>query len=284
MENDIEKEIVVVYHDKCADGFTGAWVAHKKFGDTAQYIATEDRINPPSGLGGKHVYFIDYCYPQETMQEIAKNAKSLVILDHHKTGEAVVKSFDGSVYDVEHSGAYIAWKYFFPNEKVPKLVEYIEDGDLYKFTVTDSRTVLSYIYSLPYDFETFESIAQDLENGDGYQRIYSYGLILENLHTKEVASYIKKAEKVIFEGYTVYIVNAPHTVRNDVGHQLAMMQGPFSITFSYEKGHIKCSLRGDGTVDLSEIAGRYGGGGHKNASAFIVQVESPLPCVKRINE
>ncbi|HEY4504593.1 MAG TPA: DHHA1 domain-containing protein [Candidatus Paceibacterota bacterium] len=37
------------------------------------------------------------------------------------------------------------------------------------------------------------------------------------------------------------------------------------------------SLRGNGTVDLSKLAMKYGGGGHPNAAGFTLSFEANLP-------
>lgn len=35
-----EKSVAVFYHADCTDGFTGAWVAYRKFGAKADYVAS----------------------------------------------------------------------------------------------------------------------------------------------------------------------------------------------------------------------------------------------------
>jgi phosphoesterase RecJ-like protein len=43
------------------------------------------------------------------------------------------------------------------------------------------------------------------------------------------------------------------------------------------------SLRSDGTVDVSEIAKKYGGGGHIKAAGFVLDIGASLPW-KELNE
>src|SRR3990167_11323403 len=56
------KEIAVLYHGGCPDGFGGAYAAWKKFGDTAEYIPVKYGNTPPEGLAGREVYIVDFCY------------------------------------------------------------------------------------------------------------------------------------------------------------------------------------------------------------------------------
>ena len=59
------KNIVVLYHADCPDGFGGAWAAHKKLGEKAEYIGVHHNFLPPKGLDGKEIYMIDFVYPKE---------------------------------------------------------------------------------------------------------------------------------------------------------------------------------------------------------------------------
>lgn len=282
---EIKTDIVVIYHAKCSDGFGGAWAAWKKFGTDATYIAADDRDHYHVNLDGKIVYIIDYSYPLPVLLELEERAKKLVIIDHHLSARESVESIKEHVYDVDHSGAYLAWQYFFPGEKLPKLIDYIEDGDLYRFSLLDAKPLLAYIHVAPFDFAVFSRIAEDLEIPEGYAKILEQGTLLRTVHERQVEYFANKAELVLFEGYTIYAVNANNIVASDLGHVLSAKQGPFAIIFNYEKWGWKCSIRGDGSVDVSKIAQKYGGGGHHNASGFAIEATNhPLPGVLKIKE
>jgi len=55
-----EKNIAVLYHGGCPDGFGGAYAAWKKFGDDADYIPMKYNWPVPEKLDGKELYFIDF--------------------------------------------------------------------------------------------------------------------------------------------------------------------------------------------------------------------------------
>ena len=54
-----KKEIVILYHGGCPDGFGGAYAAWKKFGDAAEYIPVQHDRVVPEGLAGRKLFFID---------------------------------------------------------------------------------------------------------------------------------------------------------------------------------------------------------------------------------
>jgi len=286
MENiEITTDIVVIYHAKCSDGFGGAWVAYQKFGDSATYIPAEDRDHYHVNLDGKIVYIIDYSYPKEVLLDLEKKAKKLVIIDHHVSARENVSSINEHVFNNDHSAAYLAWEYFFPNEKIPKLIDYIEDGDLYRFSLLDAKPIIAYIHVSNFDFTVYSRISDELETESGYAKILEQGTLLRTVHERQVEYFANKAELVEFEGYTIYAVNANNIVASDLGHLLSTKHGPFALIFNYEKWGWKCSLRGDGSVDVSAIAGKYGGGGHHNAAGFAVESNShPLPGINKIKE
>ncbi len=77
-------------------------------------------------MEGRDITFIDFCFAREQMEELRKIAKGLTVLDHHEGTRDVATSFPG-VFDVDHSGAMIAWRYYHPDAPAPLLFEYLED-------------------------------------------------------------------------------------------------------------------------------------------------------------
>ena len=55
---------------------------------------------------------------------------------------------------------------------------------------------------------------------------------------------------------------------SEVGNAIAEKSGTFSLTFFIEDDMAICSLRSIGDYDVTPIALKFGGGGHKNAAGF----------------
>lgn len=160
-----QKKIAVFYHADCLDGFGGAYAAWKKFGDEAEYYPSKYGHEPlVEETSGKETYFIDFCYPQEVMDKILKSAASLVVLDHHEGIQEVVKSMPQHVYDSNRSGASIAWNYFHPNTPLPKLIQHMEDEDLYRFKMPDTRALGVYLSANDFSFPFWDKVATDLDD------------------------------------------------------------------------------------------------------------------------
>lgn len=274
--------IIVIYHGYCTDGFGAAYAAWKKFGNLATYIPRNRTEEPfdPNIFKNKEVYVVDYSFSREEMQSYEAVAESFVVIDHHLSAQKDVESLKSFIFNNGHSGAYLSWQYFHPTTKIPRLFEYISDADTWAHCLPDWKDVESFIYSNGeehFSFEHFSELHEVLETDDGFERAKLIGHMLVGAHNEKVLMYADIAELISFEGYNVYAVNAPREVRSELGHVLASKTNSFSIIFTYEKGLWRCSLRSVKDFDVSLIATKYGGGGHKNASAFTVPTDFPIP-------
>jgi oligoribonuclease NrnB/cAMP/cGMP phosphodiesterase (DHH superfamily) len=275
----MEPKTIILYHAHCPDGFGAAYAAWKKFGDAAEYIPCSYGKPVPEGLAGNIVYFVDFCYEQEVMDAIAKEAASVTVLDHHLGTKDIVESMPEYVFDEKRSGATITWSYFHPDTQIPKLLKYVEDDDLYRFTYPETRPILSYLSVQPFTFSEWDTLVYMLEDPDRHaallDRANVYGEYFELL--AHLAA--EQGKLVSFEGHEVYFGRAHpfKPMQSRVGHMLAEKKGPFALVVSAHPEGYGVSIRGDGSIDVSAIARKYGGNGHPDASGFMIPLTSPMP-------
>lgn len=261
---------IVIYHKDCLDGFGGAWVAWKKFGDKAEYIGEKHGQPIEKDIKGKDVYFIDFSYPKPQIDEIKKDAASLTMIDHHISAKEIVLSAANHLYALDHSGATLAWQYFFPKKKTPKLLLHIEDVDLWRFKMKNTPEIIVSLGLYPFDFKVWNKLAKDMEDKDKYKKYLEDGKIILKYKKAIISKLVGKADDVILDGYKAKVVNSP-IFGSEVGNQLIKAGAQIGIIYSEESGVKKVSLRsGSDKVDVSKVAGKYGGGGHKRASGFSI--------------
>ena len=266
------KKILVLYHKNCPDGFGGAWAAWKKFGNKAEYIAVDPDTLPEKFPKRKEIYSVDISYPASVQKKLRAENKSLVVLDHHISRKIDTETFPENTFDNDHSGAVLSWKYFHPNKKIPKFLEYIEDGDLWRFKFPEGGRVVSYALMRPYDFRVWTEIVSDVENGKKRKEYIKNGSLIHAYEKRAIDGLIKRVGMVLFEGMKVYAVNSSYKIlASELGHQLTKKTGLMGIVWYEENGELKVSLRADGKIDVSKIAQKYGGGGHKNAAGFVIK-------------
>lgn len=278
------KDIVVLYHANCPDGFGGAWVAKKKLGDQADYIPVLHADPPPDGLQGKDVYMIDFCYPSpETTARVLEQVKSLTIIDHHITAKDMIETAHHHLFDIERSGATLAWQYFFPNEPVPLLLQYIEGSDLWKFDLPRAEEFYALSSTLTLDFDVWDKLVADFEDEARRKTHLDRGGELLQYQQKIIEDVLKDAEEVVFEGRSALAANSP-VLDSQIGNAIVKRGYDIGIIWSHaSNGKIKVGLRSkkDGDVDVGTIAKKYRGGGHKSASGFSLDENDEFPWQKK---
>ena len=258
-------EKIVLYHAKCIDGFAAAWAAWRKFGDGAEYLACQYG-SPPPDVTGKDVYIVDFSFSRETLLEMSKVAKRVVLLDHHVTAERDLVGLEAPNleihFDMGRSGARMTWDYFWGSEPC-WLADYVQDRDLWKFELKDSQVINAFIQCLPHTFESYEQLFKD---GLGVATLLGQGAYAWS------RTYIEATKKLAvrgqFLGYEVPIVNAPYVGISEIVGELSEGH-PFAVGWHVtESGSVYYSLRSRGDFDVSELAKSMGGGGHKKAAGF----------------
>lgn len=269
---------IVIYHGNCPDGFGGAYAAWKKFGDTAEYRPMNYGTTPED-LEGADVYFIDFCYDQARMDAVKAVAGNLTVLDHHEGVEEVSSSMPHFVYDANRSGATIAWSYFHPDTPIPYLLSIIEDDDLFRFSNPDTKAVLAYLSVKPFTFEFWDELSRTLDDKEEAETLLHTIRIYREYFDLLVESSVDRAKLVSFEGYEVYAgqTHPNKPMVSAFGNALARKKGPMGLVLQIRKEGIAVSLRGDGSLDLTTIAKKYGGNGHPSSCAFLVPWGMSLP-------
>ncbi len=270
------KKIIVFYHKECPDGFGGAWAAWKKLGAKADYVGLKPGEAPEFEVKGKEVYVIDSAFPEEAAKKILKNNEKLVVLDHHFSNAERVKISTENVYQMNHSGSVIAWNYFHPKRPAPIFLKYVEDADIWKWTLPNSKAMAMLREGLAFDFKVWSRWVADFENSKKRKSFAAQGQQLLNYSNALQDRAIENAQIVEFEGHKCLAVNSP-LLHSDIGHKLSKLMPPFGIVWS-EKADLRAvSLRSNGKFDVSMLAKKYGGGGHKAAAAFRLTLKEKLP-------
>lgn len=277
------REIIVLYHADCPDGFGGAWVAHKKFGDKADYVGVHHDLPPPEGLENKEIYMIDFTYPTEIVREMISRNKSVTSIDHHVTREEATKLTKDYLYAVNNSGSVLAWKYFNKDEPVPLLLQFIEDQDLWKFKFPETAPIVTCIDSYDYDFLVWDRLIKEVEDEETRKIFLEKGNLMLKYKDEMIKRIIESNAKVVeFEGYVAYAVNAPHEFASEIGANLIAKKPPLAIIWYEGNDGVHVSLRSDGTVDVSKVAEKFGGGGHKASAGFSLTSLNKLPWKENI--
>ncbi|MEX3983857.1 DHHA1 domain-containing protein [Paraburkholderia sp. EG287A] len=270
---------LIIYHAECPDGFGAAYAAWRKWGEKAEYVPAEhgsyqtlDELEVDNRL----VYILDFSFPRATLDEMAKRARSVIILDHHKTAKELLAGFPNAVFDMHKSGARLAWEHFHPTEPLPRMLECIEDRDLWAWRLPDAANALSYLDTLPHDFEVWDRAARCTPQA--WATLVEQGELMQRKFMWVVSTVARAAEPVCFcgvHGHKVELGAASGLLASDVGHAVYEKSGTFAMLWSIGGGKLKVSLRSKPGIDAAKMAEQFGGGGHAGAAAFRLTLGTP---------
>lgn len=217
---------------------------------------------------------VDFSFKRNTMESLFRMFPLMLVLDHHKTAQAECEGLDFCIFDMNESGASLAWKYFFPEMELPWLVRYIKDRDLWKFEEEHSEAVNAYIQSFPMEISQYYKLEQELEDEEEFDRAVENGQSINRYKQTMVEAICKMAAgntSYPFYDSSIPIVNTS-LLFSEVGYELCKLY-PNAHFAAYYYDRVsnnvrQWGLRSIGDFDVSAIAKQFGGGGHKNAAGF----------------
>lgn len=261
--------MLCIFHASCADGFAAATVVYTAYPE-ADFHATNYKQDPPD-VDGLDVIIADFSYPKKVLLDIKQKAKSLVVLDHHKTAQKDLEGLDFCTFDMTKCGSVLTWEYLYPDKDVPIFLEYIQDRDLWKWELPSSKEVSACIKATKFDLDIWSDF---LSSDFDITSMINDGKAIQKYIDNEVESTANRDNipLVNIGGYKVPCQNCTHLVSEVCGTMAK--EYPFAAVYFDLPNNKRCfSLRSskDG-VDVSEIAKKYGGGGHTNAAGFIIDI------------
>jgi uncharacterized protein len=270
---------MVIYHGGgCFDGFCSAWVFHWAYPD-AEFVPAKYGEPPPhpSKLSGKQVFIVDFSYKRDVLAGMAQVCNRITVLDHHKTAEAELSGLTlpglSVTFDMNKSGGRLAWEWINRDGRngdvtasAPWLVDYTEDRDLWRWALPDSKAVNANLRTYPFDFAVWDYLANMGEKA--FQDFTAQGEAILRCERQVIDQHVRNATVIELAGHKVRAVNAT-TLFSEIAGELAEGHPFGACYFDRGDGRRQWSLRSrDGGVDVSEVAKKFGGGGHRNAAGF----------------
>lgn len=270
------KNPIVIYHSNCSDGFAAMWCFWRYFKDNADYYPGRYQETPPD-VKDRDVYLVDFSYKRNVVLEMSKSARSITLIDHHASAlndlVGLSSIIDMSYSSNDNAGCVLAWNYVQKNfwkgsRTVPQMLLHIEDRDLWKFKLEDTRAVGAYLFSLEMNLEVFTEAVTN------FTECLERGKVLDAQHLKAANIILKQCSRYIeLEGSRVLLVNTPMMFTSDIGNIAAKAEAivfMYSDTANYREFSLRSSAENPNAVDVSKVAEYFGGGGHKHAAGFKV--------------
>lgn len=288
---------LVIYHAQCFDGFTAAWCAWLALGDRAEYLPALYG-DPPHDVAGRNVVLLDFAYKRPVLERMAEEAKSIAVLDHHATAQADLEGLEFATFDMNKSGARLAYEWFLADRSEPqeyqkrytveRLVDYVQDRDLWRWELYRAREITEAMKVVAFDFAAWSKFAADLNNN--LEGVADRGRTLLALTEQHLSLLEATAAYAVLDGHPCRVANAPYIYASELGHRLATrVQGGnethvlgadgLGVAWRYDHNRdlLSFSLRStpESHIDVAKIAAAHGGGGHRNAAGFEFRGSDP---------
>lgn len=215
------------------------------------------------------ITLVDFSYKRDVLLALKAKypGKDITVIDHHKTAQEDLGDLDWTIFDMEKSGAVLAWEYWYPHTLIPPLLLHIQDRDLWKFEIGGTKEVSAALRSYPQDFAVWSELSERC--GD---LPYEGRHILRYINQQ--ASLLADRFRIIdVGGFMVPAINTSFLV-SEVCEELNRRWPGYQFAVCYHDrpdGKREYSLRsGEWGFDVSVVASSMGGGGHRAAAGFIV--------------
>lgn len=264
-----------IYHGNCLDGFAAAWAVRHALGEEVEFHKGIHQQIPPD-VSDRDVFLVDFSYKKDVLISMLKTAASITILDHHITAVQELSELMDSgelkgLFNMNKSGAMLAWEWFHPEQQAPEIIAFIQDRDLWKFELEGSHEINAVLSSYPFDFSVWDTL---MASGDAeIVDLKNIGVAIERKLQKDIEELLASGiRRMVIAGYDVPVLNAPSAYVSDAGHIMSINE-PFAACYWDHAAGRSFSLRSSETgVDVAEVAKKFGGGGHAKAAGFTVKI------------
>lgn len=281
------KNVHVIYHGNCQDGIASLWVCKEAF----HSVCNPSSFTHQPGFYGKPwedyevpdatdvLLIADFSFKKEVISTICEQFEHVVIVDHHITAKEDLQNISRNnltvKFDMNECGATLVWKQFFKSAPI-KLLELVRDQDLYQFKMRATKATMLAFKSYGTDLEAFEKAYSDYSKQGGTVFMRDKGQTMIDYRDAVIRSIPAFKMDIVFEGevFRVPIVSCPGMLTSEMGAYLYNKEPvPFVVIFNQKPHGYSISFRskaGEG-IDVSTIAKKFGGGGHKHAAGGFVE-------------
>jgi oligoribonuclease NrnB/cAMP/cGMP phosphodiesterase (DHH superfamily) len=282
-------KIAAVYHQlsedtSCHDGIASAWVVRRYYPDAIAVPCTYDRRQAfcatlPDDID--KLYAVDFSFTPDQLDLLASKVNVLLVIDHHKSAFKEIGDRADCFFDLEESGATACWNYFFVGQEKPPILKFIKDRDLFEFKYPETKWIHEALRALGLNFALLDRLAEMTEQ-ELFWFLQPVGKRAVEENARIVRQYVEnEVQWVKIDRFSIPAVRTGKGrdyLASDICRALYKKYtgSPFVACYNAEG---KWELRSDkngSNWDVSEIALRFGGGGHRNAAGFYLSTDSTL--------
>lgn len=278
------KHSTLCLHHNDPDGRASAAIVRRALGASVKLyeINYGDAVPWEMIEQARHVIMVDFCLEKDAMLRMA-DGRRFTWIDHHVSAleqmADIAPHWEG-LQSLDEAACVLTWQYFFPNLPVPQAIVLIGDRDIWRMAEKDTRAFGEGINQENQRPEN-DRLWRPLMDNDPelLAQLISHGRVLYQARLDQLRRYARRfGFEANFEGYRTLVINRPGEgelieIVDDLGFELA-----YCYVDSLTNGSLYTSVMlGSRSIDVSKIATKFGGGGHKGAAGFRFERSSRLP-------
>jgi oligoribonuclease NrnB/cAMP/cGMP phosphodiesterase (DHH superfamily) len=250
----------------------------------------------------EQIWIVDYSISPEEMLKLLNITKDVTWIDHHKTAIEKYSNFPEKIRGIRRDGeatCVLTWKYIHwfiargsgeedlnrisEELKIPRCIELTGDRDVWVWRFGEETKNFfngSQLYDTSpssdfwwkcMDFELDPTLGEGNFAGQKQGKIFwdnllNAGKIIEQFkQSTDKGINNSLGWETIFEGYKCWAINRARTSSDRYGNRIK--EYDILLPYFHDGNQFTVSLYSE-KVDVSTIAKKHGGGGHKKASGF----------------
>jgi oligoribonuclease NrnB/cAMP/cGMP phosphodiesterase (DHH superfamily) len=279
----IDNSVLCIYHDDM-DGECSAAIVRRKFGDRAVFQSMDYGDAIPWDLIEKcdELIIVDFSFPRADMLRVVEETK-VTWVDHHKTSLSELADLEGlpGLRSLGQAACVLTWRLLLEGQPIPPTVLFIADRDIWRHEHEESKPFGEGLFhedTRPQNDDLWEPLLNG--NEEKVSELIARGEIIYQARILRLRKMIKaKGYEIRFEGHPTLAIN--YRGSGDLGELIREMG--YDIAYCYYESKLEHELRTfvslySEKIDVSEIARKFGGGGHPGAAGFsFVRTDTPYP-------
>jgi len=169
---------VVAYHANCTDGIAAVAVVSLAIADRGlqqpEFVPVQygEPLPEPILRGGNRLLYVDFCPEREQIPVIQSAWQDWFVIDHHKHRDWLPVAYpNNALFDLNRSGAVLTHDWLFGrpalpadapadhmDESLPLMLRFVQDRDLWRWALTDSREISAALHEEPKTVERWRKL------------------------------------------------------------------------------------------------------------------------------
>lgn len=278
-----------VFHHNDLDGRCAAAIIYHEFSEVECIEISYNHRFPIEIIEkDETIYIVDYSISPDEMCGLWQTTTDVIWIDHHKTAIKNYKDFVSPIAGIrrtDHSGAWLTWEFIHPDTDPPEVVQLVDDWDMWTHEDNPQGEATRHFVagmktqSTAPNSGCWRALLREGSLAPLRLAIIREGAAILEYESRQSAEYFKAfSHTVHFEGHTCRACNRGmmnSTMFQKAGGILRVYQIHIAYVHDGKQWIVTLysPLKRDkaSMIDVSEIAKKYGGGGHTHAAGFVCE-------------